>query len=232
MAELQREDQIAGIAALAEPQRRALYRYVVSQHRLVSRDEAGSAVGLPRHVAAFHLDRLEEDGLLETEFRRPPGRSGPGAGRPAKYYRRSAREWEVSLPERRYAFGASLMAKAIGRASREAIPVADALREAATTAGHTMGKEARARSTEPGSEGLDGAFETLLDEFGYETVETDGLVTLENCPFRALADQDTELVCGMNLDFLSGALAEIPEAGMTASLEPAPGRCCVTMRRR
>src|SRR6266545_876983 len=159
--------QVAGVAALDEPVRRALYRYVVAQPGLVSRDQAAEGTGVPRHVAKFHLDKLEDDGLLEVEFRRPAGRGGPGAGRPAKLYRRSPRELAVSLPERRY---------------------------------------------EP-------------------RTDPDGL-TLTNCPFHALARDYTDLVCGMNLDLVDGLLARLERANLEARLDPAPGRCCVTVRRR
>ena len=95
------ESQAAGIGSLAEPIRRALYEYVVAQARPVGREEAAAAVDLPAHKANFHLDKLVDEGLLEAEFRRLSGKTGPGAGRPAKLYRRSAREWSVSLPPRR-----------------------------------------------------------------------------------------------------------------------------------
>ncbi|HEY9382405.1 MAG TPA: hypothetical protein VIP80_02720, partial [Gemmatimonadales bacterium] len=98
--------QIAGLAALEEPARRALYCYVVNRHAEVGRDEAAQAVGVSRTLAGFHLDRLVEEGLLDTSFRRLSGRAGPGAGRPAKLYRRSDRQLEVALPERRYELAA------------------------------------------------------------------------------------------------------------------------------
>ena len=84
-------EQVAGVAALAEPVRRDLYRFVVAQAGPVSRDQAGEGVGVPRHTAKFHLDKLVEEGLLDTEFRRLGDRQGPGAGRPTKLYRRSRR---------------------------------------------------------------------------------------------------------------------------------------------
>ncbi|MGH9164213.1 MAG: helix-turn-helix domain-containing protein, partial [Acidimicrobiales bacterium] len=122
-----REDfdaRVSGIAVLGEPVRRALYRYVVAQPSPVNRDEAGEGTGVARHVAKFHLDKLVGDGLLEVEFRRPPGRGGPGAGRPAKLYRRSSREVEVSLPDRRYDLAGRLLAQAVVDATRHGIPVA------------------------------------------------------------------------------------------------------------
>ena len=96
------EAQAAGIGALAEPIRRALYEYVVAQPEPVGREQAAQAVGVPGHKAIFHLDRLVEEGLLAVEYRRLGGRTGPGAGRPSKLYRRAEREWSVSLPPRRY----------------------------------------------------------------------------------------------------------------------------------
>ena len=86
------EAGVAAVAALAEPARRALYAFVSGQDEPVSREQAAAGAGVARHVAKFHLDKLVEDGLLDFEFRRPPGRRGPGAGRPAKVYRRSERE--------------------------------------------------------------------------------------------------------------------------------------------
>src|SRR3989442_11102264 len=81
------ERQIAAIASLDEPVRRGLYLYVLARGREVGRDEAARAVRISRALAAFHLDKLAELGLLETSYRRLTRRRGPGAGRPAKLYR-------------------------------------------------------------------------------------------------------------------------------------------------
>src|SRR3954451_10045107 len=120
--------QVASVAALGEPVRRELYRYVVAQPAAISREQAATGVGVAHHVAKFHLDKLEEDGLLEAEFRRPPGRTGPGAGRPAKLYRRSNREIAVSLPERRYDLAGHIMAQAITTAATSGLAMPEALR--------------------------------------------------------------------------------------------------------
>src|SRR6478735_9095881 len=95
-----RTADVAAVAALAEPTRRRLYDHVVRQAAPVSRDEAAAATDVPRATAAFHLDRLVDDRLLEVHFERLSGRTGPGAGRPAKLYRRSGCDVTVSLPER------------------------------------------------------------------------------------------------------------------------------------
>src|SRR5690554_1534537 len=125
----------AGVGTLAEPTRRALYEYVAAQPDAVDREQAAAAVGVPRHTAKFHLDRLADEGLLDVEFRRLSGRTGPGAGRPAKLYRRSNRQFSISLPERRYDLAGHVLATAIDRARRDETPIADAVREAATNEG-------------------------------------------------------------------------------------------------
>ena len=107
-------DPIDALASLAEPTRRRLYDLVASAGGgFVGRDEAARTLGIGRPLAAFHMDRLVEAGLVVAEFRRLSGRSGPGAGRPAKVYRRAASTVEVSLPERRYATAATIFATAL-----------------------------------------------------------------------------------------------------------------------
>jgi predicted ArsR family transcriptional regulator len=224
------DSQIEGIAALGEPVRRALYRYVAAQRGPVSRADAADGVGVPLHVAKFHLDRLEEDGLLDVEFSRPPGRTGPGAGRPTKRYRRSSRELSVSLPERRYDLAGRLMATAITTAQHDGIPVADALRDAASALGRSLGEEARRRAgTGTGEQELLTTAREVLAEYGYEPQSEGGEMTLANCPFDALSRDYTELVCGMNLDLLRGLVAGLGASGLKARLDPGPGRCCVVV---
>jgi predicted ArsR family transcriptional regulator len=225
--------QVAGLAALGEPVRRALYRYVVAQPDPVSRDQAAEGAGVPRHVAKFHLDKLAQEGLLEVTYRRPPGRRGPGAGRPTKLYRRSSRELRVSLPERRYELAGRVLAQAIVDAEREGVAVAAALSRVARGTGRTLGEAARhrARPRADQTTPLAGPAEVLA-EHGYEPrADPDGLA-LANCPFHALARVNTDLVCGMNLDLIDGLLAGLERTDLEARLDPAPGRCCVTIRPR
>src|SRR3546814_21195509 len=109
-------DQSSRIGALADPMRRALYEYVATQREPVGREEAARALDLATHKVKFHLDKLVDEGLLQTEFRRLSGRSGPGAGRPNKLYRRADTEFSVSLPARRYDPVAPNLANAVARA--------------------------------------------------------------------------------------------------------------------
>ncbi|MGZ4593779.1 MAG: helix-turn-helix transcriptional regulator [Actinomycetes bacterium] len=223
-------DRVAGVAALAEPVRRELYLYVVAQPAPVSRDEASRGVDVPRHTAKFHLDKLVEEGLLDTEFRRLSERRGPGAGRPTKLYRRSDRQVSVTLPERRYDLAGQLMATAIDESTQDGSPVVAALQRAAADLGATLGDRTRAEAgVRPSRERLVSAACATLAAHGYEPRREGGTVTLANCPFHALAREHTELVCHMNLALVD-ALAERAAGGrLTARLDPAPDRCCVVL---
>jgi predicted ArsR family transcriptional regulator len=218
------------VAALGEPARRALYRFVAAQAEPVSREQAAAGVGVPHHVAKFHLDRLVDDGLLQAEYRRPVGRSGPGAGRPAKLYRRIDVDLEVSLPPRRYDLVGRLLVRAVALAERTDAPIAETLRDVAHDAGRQAGALDAAAVRTGRQRVIDPAVVEALDAHGFEPrVGRDG-VTLSNCPFHSLATEETELVCGMNLAFLEGLLAGIGASSLHASLEPTPGRCCVRIR--
>jgi predicted ArsR family transcriptional regulator len=224
------DDRLGRLAALGEPLRRALYRYVVSQSAPVSRDQAAAGIGVARHVAKFHLDKLAEDGLLTTDYQRPPGRTGPGAGRPAKLYSRGDREIAVSLPERRYDLAAQLMAEAIAASAASGTPVRDTLCTAARRAGAELSEDTRRRlGRRAGTGAVMATVCATLAEVGYEPRAEGRTVTLRNCPFHAVAAQHTELVCGMSLDVITGLLDELERAPVRAQLDPAPDRCCVTL---
>ncbi len=213
-------DALAVVGALAEPNRRALYEYVVRRQSWVGRDEAAEAVGLRRGITAHHLDRLAEDGLLDVSFRRLSGRTGPGAGRPAKLYRRAASEVAVSFPPRHYDLAGAVLAAAVDRADSTGEPVGEAL---AATA-HETG---RAIATGAGAGGLD----AVLTEQGFEPERLpDGSTLLHNCPFHALAERHTALICGMNLHLLGGLVEGLGVTDQHVALEPAEGACCVRFR--
>jgi predicted ArsR family transcriptional regulator len=217
--------RLSSIGALAEPARRDLYLYVVAQAEPVSRDQAAAETGHPRHVVKFHLDRLVDEGLLEVEFRRLSGRQGPGAGRPAKLYRRASREVAVSLPERHYALAGLIFADAIADAAGGE-PILTAVARAAAEAGRRVG--AQARTVTAGASAAPAAAEALAS-CGYEPRAEEDRMILVNCPFHALAERHTELVCGMNLEFVTAMTQELGLTDVEIRLEPAPDRCCVTL---
>jgi predicted ArsR family transcriptional regulator len=211
------------LAALGEPVRRALYRYVAREPEPVSREQAATTLHLAHHVAKFHLDRLVDDGLLEVEYRRPPGRGGPGAGRPAKRYRLAEPDLAASVPDRRYDLAGRLLVRALGRSERGEVPVADAVRQVA----HDAGVDAARAGTATKRGGSLARAIGVLGTHGFEPTLDAGAITLSNCPFDALAKEDPALVCGMNRAFVAGVLAGLGADDLEAQLVPAPGRCCV-----
>ncbi|WP_174522554.1 helix-turn-helix transcriptional regulator [Microbacterium resistens] len=220
------EDHAAGIGALADPTRRALYEYVIGRPDPSGREAAAEAAGVADHIARFHLDKLVDLGLLEVEFRRLSGRSGPGAGRPAKLYRRAADTIAVSLPPRRFDLAGHILARAIEDADGTA-PLYDAVRDVAREEGRIAG--AAASEADPGTAQDEHRLRQALRAMGYEPrTEGDELV-LANCPFDALARTHTALVCGMNQAFVEGMIDGARCTGLDARLAPHEGRCCVTV---
>ncbi|MCX4695450.1 metalloregulator ArsR/SmtB family transcription factor [Streptomyces sp. NBC_01408] len=212
---------VSALAALAEPTRRRLYEHVMRQAEPVSREQAASALGLARQTAAFHLDRLAEASLLDVVYERRSGRTGPGAGRPAKLYRRPDREITVSVPARRYELAAELLAQAV----QDSEATGEAVRAVLHRKAHDMGKEMGKEMGGKGGVDLTG----LLESCGFEPRREGTSVALLNCPFHSLARRHTDTVCGMNLHLLRGVLTGMGDSTYTARLAPAQGRCCVRL---
>lgn len=223
--------RIGAIATLDQPLRRDLYRLLSSAgDEWTTRDEAAAALDVPRSVAAFHLDKLAEAGVVEVRFERTTGRQGPGAGRPSKLYRLSRDELSASIPARHYDLAGTVLAAAVAESTRTGKPVADCLHDAALVAGRELGQQAtEALATGRRAAERRHAVMTALAGHGYEPqLDRRKEIVLANCPFHRLAEQERELVCGMNLDFLTGLLDGMGLGqGLTARLEPAPGYCCV-----
>jgi predicted ArsR family transcriptional regulator len=219
---------VDAVALLAEPVRGALYEWVSSAGEAVSRDEAAAALAITRALAAFHLDRLVGAGLLVAEFRRLSGRSGPGAGRPSKLYRRAARDVAVSLPGRRYEIPARLFAETIeqlhGPGSLEAI------RATARQMGDTIGSAARKQAgRRPTHKRLHEVLLATLAERAYQPREEAGEIRLGNCPFQTLVADHRPVVCGMNLALIEGLTSGLGDRRIEARADPGPGRCCVSL---
>jgi predicted ArsR family transcriptional regulator len=222
---------LASLSSLDDPVRRRLYEVVTRQPGPVSRDEAASAAGVGRALAVYHLDKLVESGLLTASYSRPPGRSGPGAGRPAKLYARSDREFAITVPPREYELAARLLVQAV-----EADPSdrsRAALAEAARRLGTELGGSFRPAATDLAPGRRDTAERDVtgvLTQQGYEPCRGgDGFIRLRNCPFHQLAEQHRDVVCGMNLALVQGLIAGLGAGGWHPALDPRPGHCCVAI---
>ena len=208
-------------AVLDDPVRHRLYDYVTAQDHGVSRSEAAEAVGIQRTLAAFHLDRLVETGLLDVTFRRPAGRAGPGAGRPAKLYRRGAAEHQISVPPRNYRGAAELLAEVVDMTGAE-----PELQRSARSRGAAAGRAARRQAPHaPAGDLVTGA----LSAQGYQPYQEGAEVRLRNCPFHVLASRYPPLICGMNLALVEGLLEGAAVTSLQARLDPRPEECCVAL---
>src|SRR5262245_9165692 len=103
-------DPLGALSSLGDATRRRIYDLVAAAAAPLTRDDVAAEAGIGRTLAAYHLDRLAAAGLLTVARERRTGRSGPGAGRPAKVYARSQQEVAVSMPPRDYHVAARLLA--------------------------------------------------------------------------------------------------------------------------
>jgi predicted ArsR family transcriptional regulator len=212
---------LASLSSLDDPLRRRLYEVVTSHPGPVSRDEAASEAGIGRALAVYHLDKLVESGLLTASYARPPGRRGPGAGRPAKVYARSDREFAVTVPPREYELAARLLLQAVEAdpSARSRAVLAEAARGLGTELGSAFERDAGERDVKG-----------VLTQQGYEPCDgADGVIRLRNCPFHQLTEQHREVVCGMNLALVEGLVEGLGADGLHPVLDPQPGHCCVTI---
>jgi predicted ArsR family transcriptional regulator len=226
------EGATEAVAALTDDTRRALYEFVRAARRPVTREECAEGVGVSRKLAAFHLDKLLDRGLLRVSFARPAGRSGPGAGRPAKRYEVSAGEWAVSLPHRRYDLAAEILAEAVSRCPTGASP-ADTALTVARERGRALGAQGAA-AARPRRRGADRALDALarvLETLGYAPGREGAELALFNCPFHALVDVDRSLVCGLNRELLAGVVEGLGDEPLAVALARREGRCCVVVTR-
>jgi predicted ArsR family transcriptional regulator len=220
------EKRLRAVAALNDPTRRKLYEQAARRPEGISRDEAAKVARISRMLAAFHLDRLVEVGLLKATYRRLSGKQGPRAGRPSKLYQRTDRDVQVTLPERRYELVARLFADAIDQPGESSMVdrVAAAARDFGRRLASGTSRRLRKRSS---AQDRRAALEAVLDDYGFEPYEEAEVVRLHNCPFDALARDHRQLVCGANLHLMKGLLNGLEMKEAQAQLDPRPGTCCV-----
>ena len=211
-------ETILQLCVLDDPARRAAYLAVRTAGRPLTRAEVADEVGISARLAAFHLEKLLSEGFLEATYDRDE--TSVGVGHPAKRYRPTALELEVSIPPRRYDLAAEILAEALEADSRDS-PL-ESLAEVAAEYGRQVGRRARARIG--GSRLL-----TALNVIGYEPATAGDDVVLRNCPFRQVAQARPEIICQMNLAFVGGVLSGTQSRSRNAVLSQSTGRCCVVV---
>jgi predicted ArsR family transcriptional regulator len=222
---------VQAVAALEDRSRRELYRFVRASAQPVTREQAAAAIGISRKLAAFHLDKLVNAGLLVAAYDRAARTQA--LGRAPKAYRPADIQVRISIPERQPAALAELLIDAVLTARQEEAP-RDAVLRVAEEHGRRLGDQARA-AARPGRLGAERALtlaEGTLRSRGYEPLRVSPTcVRMRNCPFEPLAHQATDLVCGMNHRLMTGLVNGLQANGVRAVLAPRPGACCVELTR-
>ena len=223
------ESRVETIAVLTDGQRRRVFGYVRRARRPVTREEVATDSGISINLAAFHLDKLVEAGLLRTGYETPTGVRR--VGRRPKVYEPTDIDIRINIPERRPDVIAEILIDAV-MTERQEETARDAALRTARRHGHEIGSAERAR-TRPGRLGPErslNAVEPVLETYGYEPDrQAPTTLRLLNCPFHRLATRSTELVCGLNHALLTGVLDGLQTTGIDAVLAPHPGRCCVEL---
>lgn len=226
MTERAAADPIRAIATLSDDVRRRLYEFLRVARRPVSRDEAAEAVGVSRKLAAFHLDKLVDAGLLRTVSMAAGIRR---VGRPPKVYEPNDADLHVSIPARRHEVLAEILVQAVAGEQHDG-----SVKAAAMRAAYQRGLAAGAGGTQRGRLSADEAMasaERMLAEYGFEPYRCDAAcIRLSNCPFHPLAQQEPRLVCGLNHAFILGMLSGSHADALDAVLAPSAGECCVELR--
>jgi predicted ArsR family transcriptional regulator len=208
---------ITAIAALEDELRGSMYFYIRRARRPITRDEAAASVGISRKLAAFHLDKLVDVGLLHADYEP----TGPvrRVGRTPKVYRPTDLEIRVAIPQRTQDVLTEILLDAVLSGT-----AGECARDAAVRAARRRGE--RLAAEEP--VGTLAAAENMLCQHGFEPFrQTDDRVRLRNCPFHPLAARAPDLVCGLNHAFLSGYF---DGTGVRAVVSPHAGECCVELR--
>jgi len=214
-------------AALKDPRRRAMYELLREAERPLTRDEVAEATGMTRNGVGFHLDALVDAGLLVADYARPPGRGGPGAGRPSKRYATTGTAIDLAVPVRRYVELSRRLSEAVVRTGTEDVELE--IMRSARADGVEAGR--RARPEDGGPSTVD-ALMDLLRSLGYRPLPATepGAVPLRDCPFHAVSRAVPELVCPANLTYLQGLLDGIGAAAeLRAVLDEAGSGCCVSL---
>ncbi|MGH3978824.1 MAG: helix-turn-helix transcriptional regulator [Pseudonocardiaceae bacterium] len=227
--ELPATASLAAVTALSDELRRRMYWFVRRSRRPVTRDEAADSVGISRKLAAFHLDKLVDVGLLRARYE--PVGAIRKVGRTPKAYEPTNAEIRVSIPDRRHDVLADILIDALLAEDQ-----GQTAREAAIQVAHRRGTELGAAEhdrTRPGRLGAERALtlaSAALHRHGFEPArDTPTHVRLRNCPFHPLAGKAPQLVCAINHAFLTGFLDGLQATAITAVLAPRAGECCVEL---
>ena len=202
------------LEAVGVPELREALLFARGRPRPITADELAADRRIHRTVARRRLDRLTAAGLLISRFERRTGRSGPGAGRPAKIYSPAPETAAIEFPARHYEELVGLLLEALPAQSRS-----QRLRATGVALAARLLRGSPIVPVRDVRLGLERACEAL-GHLGFqasvETVDGDSAVIASpTCPLRPLvvarpetAEIDRGMWCGLVAAALRGATAD------------------------
>jgi predicted ArsR family transcriptional regulator len=168
---------------LVDPLREVLL-FARSRPCAVTADDVAARFGIHRSVARGRLDRLAQAGLLTVGFERRTGRSGPGAGRPAKIYSVPPETEALEFPPRHYDRLLARLLEALPETGRD-----EELRRVGAAFAHDLAPGEATPPEDPRA-AAEQACEALR-ELGFQAAveESNGrqvTITTPTCPLRPL----------------------------------------------
>lgn len=215
-------------SALGDPTRRAIYVAVRESASPMTTARVAELFGLHPNVARHHLDKLAGDGWLVVSHRRPPGKSGPGAGRPAKTYGASNREVSLHFGPRRYELLVDLLMRVLARVAPD--DIAGVAEEVGIEYGRELAGEIGAPEESGYAEAVQ-AVSVAMTGLGFRMdPDIDGQQLLtSHCPFGEAAADHPDVVCSLDRGIVTGLVGGLA-AGCRPVLIPhsRPDDDCVT----
>lgn len=192
-------------STLGDPTRRSIYLTVRESPEPMTAAQVAAKFEIHANVARHHLDRLADEGYLEVTRRRPDGKKGPGAGRPAKCYTSTDKEIELQFPARRYDLLADLLVRVVQRLAP------DQASSIAAEVGREYGMELAGTLDLPEAAEFNDILSTVRQAminvgFSVETNTTDRQLLTSHCPFGRTAFDHPEVVCSLDRGIINGLM--------------------------
>lgn len=191
---------------LSDPTRYYIYQYITKRHQEVTVQEIADGFNIHPNVARLHLSKLEDVNMLVSETKK----TGKG-GRPSRLYRLSDDVIQLNFPYRDYQLLSNI-------AIQTMLSLGEEGRKALYITGKRFGIElVEQEMASQHQNGVDLSFDQKLNimrsaatmagfypDFEANEDQTKIYFEIFNCPFKEVAVDHTESVCGMHYEFLKG----------------------------
>jgi predicted ArsR family transcriptional regulator len=217
-------------STLGDPTRRSIYLTVRASDHPVTAAEVALQFSIHANVARHHLDRLADEGYLAVTRRRPEGKNGPGAGRPAKCYTSTDKEIELQFPARRHDLLADLLIRVVQRLEPERAA------ELAAEVGREYGLELAGTLDVPDKAGFGAVLaivrQAMVDVgFAVDANAGNRQLLMSHCPFGRTAFDHPEVVCSLDRGIVNGLMEALHQSTNIVTLpkETWDGDCVTTV---